>query len=83
MSLRYIFFLNGIIEIVAQLPPRSSELVMGVVGLGGRFSDKYLYIILCQIEIGCLVYKELDVKALDIIRCVTQGEKEIYCVELC
>ena len=56
---------------------------MGVVGLGGRFSDKYLYIILCQIEIGCLVYKELDVKALDIIRCVTQGEKEIYCVELC
>ena len=40
-------------------------------------------IILCQIDIGCLVYKKLDIKAIDLIRCVTQGEKEIYCVELC
>ena len=29
------------------------------------------------------MYKELDVKAIDIIKCVTQGEKEIYCVQPC
>ena len=27
------------------------------------------------------MYKELDVKAIDIIGYVTQGEKEIYCVQ--
>ena len=30
-----------------------------------------------------IVYKGLDIKAIDIIRWVTQGEKEIYCVQLC
>ena len=39
--------------------------------------------ILYQIDIGCPMYKELDVKAIDIIKCVTQGEKEIYCVQPC
>ena len=53
------------------------------MGVGGADSVINVYLILCQIDIGCLVYKELDIKAIDLIRCVTQGGNEIYCVELC
>ena len=40
----------------------------------------YIDIILYETDIGCRVYKELDMKSIYIIRCVTQGEMKIYCV---
>ena len=62
---------------------REAELVMAAGGSRGADSVICIDIILHETYIGCLVYKELDMKSIYIIRCVTQGEKKIYCVQLC
>ena len=41
------------------------------------------YYLIYKTDIGCLVYKELNIKSIYIIWYVIQGKKEIYCVQPC